>query len=87
MKAKTLPVWVKVSNIGYKKWEERIDTVPENLYITLENESQTLSEIIVKHRYNGVSVVGDTIKFNTNFFKNGTETTVSDVLKNCQALM
>ncbi len=81
LKAKTLPVWVKVSNIGYKKWEERIDTVPENLYITLENESQTLSEIIVKHRYNGVSVVGDTIKFNTNFFKNGTETTVSDVLK------
>ncbi len=81
LKIKQFPVWVSASSIGYKKEVLRVDSVPEMLQIVLEDETHTLSEVIVKQRYTGVKVVGDTVKFNTNFFKNGTETTVADVLK------
>lgn len=77
----TYPLWLRVKYLGQADWKERQEKAEENLEIYMDIDSRSLSEVIVKGRYSGMKVSGDTIQFNTDFFKNGTEQTVADVLR------
>lgn len=77
----TYPLWLRVKYLGQADWTERLEKAEENLEIYMDTDSRSLSEVIVKGKYGGMKVSGDTIQFNTDFFKNGTEQTVADVLR------
>ncbi|MCG2609929.1 carboxypeptidase-like regulatory domain-containing protein [Flavobacterium sp. SM15] len=72
---------VKVSYVGFQPYETTIKTTTENIvkHIVLK-EGTMLNEIeIVKEM--PVSISGDTIIYNSDSFRNGTERKLEDVLK------
>lgn len=81
VKADSFPLWIKVQMIGYKPQFRQLDKGVAKLHFTLTNDNRTLGEVIVKGRYNGVNVSGDTIRFNTDYFRNGSEETLADILR------
>lgn len=54
----------------------------DTIQLRMDKSSIQLGEVMVKGRYSGIKIKGDSIVFDVNHFKTGTEENVSDVLKN-----
>ena len=72
---------VKVSYIGYKALELTINTTTENINKILTLEEGTMLEQVEIVREMPVSIKGDTIVYNADSFKTGTERKLEDLLK------
>lgn len=72
---------IKVSYIGYKSLEITVGTTTENISKVLALEEGTMLEQVEIVREMPVSIKGDTIVYNADSFKSGTERKLEDVLK------
>lgn len=73
--------WLIVKCMGYLDARCRMDGTQKERDLVMKEDNHTLSELIVKGKYPGVKVSGDTIKFDTNRFKIGTEDNIGEVLR------
>lgn len=73
--------WLVARCIGYADVKRCISSPADTVRITMREDSKTLSEVLVKGNYSGVKMHGDTITFDTDHFKTGTEDNVGDVLR------
>ncbi len=74
--------WLLVRSLGFADCVKHIpDGGSGNIHITLVPDEKSLGEIIVKGTYSGIKVSGDTVKFDTDHFRNGFEGSVGDVLE------
>lgn len=74
-------IWLHVKCLGYEDVTIKSVTSNKQENIILAESARPLNEILVKGTYSGVKVVGDTIKFDTDHFRTGTEDNMADVLK------
>ena len=74
-------MWVQAKCLGYKDSKVKAKVKPETTDIVMEHDERTLSEIVVKGTYTGIKMVGDTVMFDTDHFRNGFEGSVSDILE------
>ena len=72
--------WAVVHCIGFKELRQELDSGKQYFTFTLEEEVKSLKEVTVRSNYYGISVEGDTVKFNTDFFKTGTEETAGELI-------
>ena len=72
---------IKVSYIGYKALEITINTTTETINKILTLEEGTMLDQVEIVREMPVSIKGDTIVYNADSFKSGTERKLEDVLK------
>lgn len=72
---------IKVSYIGYKPLEITVNTTTENINRVLTLEEGTMLDQVEIVREMPVSIKGDTIVYNADSFKSGTERKLEDVLK------
>ncbi len=72
---------IKVSYIGYKAQELTINTTSENIFKIISLEEGTMLEQVEIVREMPVSIKGDTIVYNADSFKSGTERKLEDILK------
>lgn len=72
---------IKVSYIGYKSLEITINTTTENINKTLTLQEGEMLDQVEIVREMPVSIKGDTIVYNADSFKTGTERKLEDVLK------
>lgn len=73
--------WLQVKCLGYA---DRVVHVSgsngSGIMVTLKPDGRTLGEVIVKGTFSGIKVSGDTVKFDTDHFRNGFESSVGDIL-------
>jgi hypothetical protein len=74
-------VFLRVSYLGYKTQEKTVDETISQLDFALESASNILPPIIVKGRYLGATINGDTISYNLEKYSDGTEQTLKDILQ------
>jgi len=72
---------IKISYIGYKPLEMTVTTTTENITKVIALEEGTMLEQVEIVREMPVSIKGDTIVYNADSFKTGTERKLEDVLK------
>ena len=72
---------IKVSYIGYKAQEITINTTSENINKIISLEEGTMLDQVEIVREMPVSIKGDTIVYNADSFKSGTERKLEDILK------
>ncbi len=72
---------IKVSYIGYKALEITVNTTTENINKILSLEEGEMLDQVEVVREMPVSIKGDTIVYNADSFKTGTERKLEDVLK------
>lgn len=74
--------WLTARCVGYATLRIHYKEVPTApLRLVIEEDSYTLSEITVKGRNLGAKIKNDTIEFSPDVFKNGSEQSMSDVIK------
>lgn len=49
--------------------------------VALTSDAHLMDEVLVKGRYSGIKVMGDTIRFDTGYFRTGAEDNLADVLR------
>lgn len=74
-------MWVQAKCLGYKDCMAKARIKPENTDLVMEHDERTLGEIVVKGTYTGIKIAGDTVKFDTDHFRNGFEGSVGDILE------
>jgi hypothetical protein len=74
-------VFLRVSYLGYKTQEKIVDETTSRLDFVLESTSKILPPIIVRGRYLGATINGDTISYNLEKYSDGTEQTLKDILQ------
>lgn len=73
--------WLQVKCLGYADRAVRVSgSKGSGIMITLKPDDKTLGEVIVKGTFSGIKVSGDTVKFDTDHFRNGFESSVGDIL-------
>ncbi len=72
---------IKISYIGYKALEITINTTAENINKIITLEEGTMLDQVEIVREMPVSIKGDTIVYNADSFKSGTERKLEDILK------
>lgn len=81
-KGAKMPCQLRISCMGYATKYVKLETLPRlGLKIELETKAFNLSEIAVKQRALGAVVRGDTIRYNIEKYKDGTEQVLGDVLE------
>lgn len=78
--------WVTIRCLGYKEQRHRYGALCNPATIILQEDYQNLDEIVVRAQYTGVKFVNDTIKYDTNHFRTGTETNIGEVLNRMPGL-
>lgn len=73
--------WLIIKCIGYKKASYKLTDLSKFISIEMEDDVQTLEEVTVKAAYSGVKFSNDTILFDIDHFRTGTEDNVGEVLK------
>ena len=79
-KALTKGNWAVVRCVGFKELRQELDPAKHSYAFVLERDVTSLKEVKVKSNFYGVSVSGDTVKFKTDYFKDGTEETAGELL-------
>lgn len=77
---KTQDGWIQVRHLGYRNLILPLKDANAKKLI-LQEEKNSLEEIIVKGRYTGMRMSGDTVMFDANHFKNGFEDNVGQLLQ------
>ena len=72
--------WLVVRYLGYKEHRQPMPLDGKTLTIKLETDVQNLKTVKIEAKYKSVEVSGDTIKFNTEFYKTGAEDNAAEVL-------
>ena len=72
--------YLVVRYLGYKEYREPIAASTHKVAIQLQADALKLNAVKVEAKYKSVEVSGDTIKFNTEYFKTGTEDNAAEVL-------
>lgn len=72
--------WLAVRYLGYKEHRQPIIPSTKSYTIKLKVDAQRLNAVKVEAEYKSVEVIGDTIRFNTEYFKTGTEDNAAEVL-------
>lgn len=76
---------IKLSHLGFKSQEKTFEITNNNLNLEkfiLARNAVELTELILKAKKNAISINGDTTKYNVDYFKNGTENSLKDILNN-----
>lgn len=74
--------WLIVKSLGYEVYSIRCSDIGGNrLAVVLKEQGYALSEVTVAGKYAGVKYTADSIVFDVNHFRTGSEETVGDVLK------
>lgn len=74
---------LKISCLGYKSLEKEFETTSTNTVIAqiiIEKSIVELDEIVLEARRTAMTINGDTTKYNIDYFKNGTEDNLKDLL-------
>lgn len=72
--------WLVVRQLGSKEYRRQLGPLRQ-VDIRLEADVRSLDAVTVESTYVPVSVHGDTISFNTDFYRTGTEETAAEVLQ------
>lgn len=72
--------WIVVRYLGYKEYRKTLKAQDKTLNIRLEKDIQNLKTVTVAAERKSVEVSGDTIKFNTEYYKTGAEDNAAEVL-------
>ncbi|MBO7624290.1 MAG: carboxypeptidase regulatory-like domain-containing protein, partial [Bacteroidales bacterium] len=72
--------WVVVRSVGFKELRRELDPKQHLYNFVMEVDIKSLKEVKVKSDFYGISENGDTVKFSTDYFKNGTEETAGELL-------
>ena len=72
--------WLVVRYLGYKEHRQPMPLDGKTLTIKLVTDVQNLKTVKIEAKYKSVEVSGDTIKFNTEFYKTGAEDNAAEVL-------
>ena len=72
--------WAVVRCVGFKEQRKELDPKQHHFAFYLEEDIRSLKEVTVKSTFYGISVSGDTVKFSTDYFKNGTEETAGELI-------
>lgn len=72
--------WIAVRYLGYKEYHKQLKAQDKTLNIKLEKDIQNLKTVTVAAERKSVEVSGDTIKFNTEYYKTGAEDNAAEVL-------
>lgn len=78
------PVFLKISYIGYKTFQQEMKTLDENRdfgVVRLEENENTLGEVIVKAEAPPIRIKNDTLEFNVSSFKVRPDANVEALLK------
>lgn len=73
--------WLIIKCIGYKNACHKLTDLSKFISIEMEEDVQALEEVTVKAAYSGVKFSNDTILFDIDHFRTGTEDNVGEVLK------
>lgn len=73
--------WLIIKCIGYRNASYKLTDLSKFISIEMEDDVQTLEEVTVKASYAGVKFSNDTIIFDIDHFRTGTEDNVGEVLK------
>lgn len=76
---------ITFSSLGYKTITKDIDLLNQSKElekITLKKNTFELNEIILESKRNAITIKGDTTFYNVDYFKNGTEDNLKDLLNN-----
>lgn len=77
---KTQDGWIQIRHLGYRNLILPLKDANDKKLI-LQEEKNSLEEIIVKGRYTGMRMSGDTVMYDANHFKNGFEDNVGQLLQ------
>ncbi len=76
-------IFITIRSLGYKKLTKQLalSNIASCQDFILEDDTVSLSEVTVKGRYFGVSERSDTISYSTQYFSNGSEQNIGDVIR------
>lgn len=72
--------WIVVRYLGYKEYRQQVPLDGKPLAIKLKKDAQRLDAVTVESTYKSVEVVGDTIRFNAQYYKTGAEDNAAELL-------
>lgn len=72
--------WLVVRYLGYKEHRTPLPLDKPLIEITLKKDVKNLNTVKVEAEYKSVEVSGDTIKFNTEYYKTGAEDNAAELL-------
>ncbi|MBZ9631654.1 carboxypeptidase-like regulatory domain-containing protein [Salegentibacter sp. LM13S] len=72
-------LFLKISYIGYRTWQQRIQNKDQRLEIALSPSSEALKEVLVESKI--IDHRGDTISYSVSAFKDQKDRVIADVLK------
>jgi len=72
--------WLAVRYMGYEEFKMAVGESRNDIEIKLKAKSKVLNAVKVGAKMKSVEVSGDTIKFNTEYFKTGAEDNAAEVL-------
>lgn len=85
IKSENSLVNITFSSLGYKTITKDFDLLNQSKElekITLEKNTFELNEIILESKRKAITIKGDTTSYNVDYFKNGTEDNLKDLLNN-----
>jgi len=85
IKSENSIVNITFSSLGYKTITKDFDLLNQSKElekITLEKNTFELNEIILESKRNAITIKGDTTSYDVDYFKNGTEDNLKDLLNN-----
>lgn len=81
--------FIKISSLEYKTYQQPI-IISEKLIdlgeIVLQPDNIELKEVIIQNDKNGMTEIGDTLRYKIERFLNGTEETLGDIIKKMPGL-
>lgn len=74
-------LWLSVRSVGHAAAAMPLTEEDSVVQVALTNDAHLMDEVLVKGRYSGIKVLGDTIRFDTGYFRTGAEDNLADVLR------
>lgn len=74
-------LWLSVRSVGHAAAAMPLAEEDSVVQVALTNDAHLMDEVLVKGRYSGIKVLGDTIRFDTGYFRTGAEDNLADVLR------
>lgn len=74
-------MWLSVRSVGHAAAAMPLAEEDSVVQVALTGDAHLMDEVLVKGRYSGIKVLGDTIRFDTGYFRTGAEDNLADVLR------
>jgi len=84
-------ILIEIKAVGYEIHKETIlnpekDKIYDLNFTLVKNDTIKLKEIIITAKKSPIQINGDTVSYNVQSYKDGSERKIEDILKNCQEL-